>query len=288
MPEIKHTKSTDSENKIKLDSTLVYAVWKGGSACAGGTAGFEVGTSFVGEGAKIKVKGRSEGGKKLGKVKGKMRGNRFSGGFEIPEDCEPGDRVYFEVSISGPGLKGKSNMIPVFPEPVVQNMAWSAKKAGRGDILTLSADVKKVAAGKEARVIIYEYDRDGAHDRITGIPAVVKNSAVEVKWEFQYQKDTDDIPTQEEMEEYGGSYSRPEYFFVIEIDDVEYGTSQESGLLKFEDWIELELVNYTGSEKYVLHLPDGSTREGEFDDKGRMSEKETLPGRYYVEIVEEE
>jgi hypothetical protein len=288
MSEIKHTKSTDSENKIKLDSALIYAAWRSGSAYVGCRAAFEVGTSFVGDGAPIKVSGKSKGGKKLGKVEGKMRANAFIGEFEAPEDLEPGDRIFFEVGLSDNGLEGKSNSIPVFPKPVIENMRWSAKEASRGDVLTLSADVKKVPDGTEAKFVIYEYDRDGAHDRITEIAAIVENSAIEANWEFEYHRDTDEIPTQEEMEKYGGEYNPPEYFFVIEINGFRYGTKQESGLLHFLDWMELQLVNFTGKEKYVLHLPDGSTRKGKFDDRGRIVEKKTLPGLYYVEIEEEE
>ncbi len=288
MVEIKHSKATDSENKIKMNSSLVYASWRRGSAHTGCKAAFEVGTSFVGNGAPVKVTGKREGGKKFGKVKGKMRANIFIGEFKIPKDFKPGDRIFFEVDLSKNGLKGKSNSIPVFPKPVVTNIKWSAEKAHRGSTLTLSADVKKVRGGTEAKVIIYEYDRDGAHDKITELPAVIENSAIEVEWEFEYHKDVDEIPTQKELDEYGGSYNPPEYFFVIRINDFEHGADQESGLLKFEDWIDLKLVNFTGKEKYVLHLPDGSTKKGDFDDKGRIVVKKTLPGRYYVEIEEEE
>ncbi len=288
MGELKHKKSTDSENKIKLKSSLVYSAWKSGSARAGCQAGFEVRTAFVGNGAPVKVTGKSEKGKKLGKIKGKMRANKFTGKFSIPEDTEPGDRIFFEANLSKNGLKGESNHIPVFPRPVVRKMKWSSKTAGRGDILTLRAEVKKVQPGTEAKVIIYEYDRDGAHDRITELPAIVRNSAVEVEWEFEFYRDIDEIPTREEMKKFGGKYNPPEYFFIIEINNFRYGTKQESGLLRFEDWIELQLLNFTGREKYVLHLPDGSTRKGEFDDQGRIVEKKTLPGRYYVEIKEEE
>jgi hypothetical protein len=287
MSEIKHSKSTDSENKIKMDSSLVYASWRRGSAYAGSKAAFEIGTSFVGNGAPVKVTVKNDGGKKQGKIKGKMRANIFIGIFKVPKKIEPGDKIYFEVELSKNGLNGKSNSIPVFPKPLITNMKWSAKKACRKDTMTLSADVKKVRGGTEAKIIIYEYDRDGAHDKITELPAVVENSVIEVEWEFEYHKDVDEIPTQKELDQYGGSYNPPEYFFVIRINDFVYGAKQESGLLEFEDWVELKLVNFTGKEKYVLHLPDGNTKKGKFDDKGGIVVEKTLPGRYYVEIKEE-
>ena len=76
---LSYTKSTDSEHEVKLDSKLISATWMCGSAVAGGRAAFQIQTAFVGEGAPIKVKGKSEEGERLGKITGEVRGNRFSG-----------------------------------------------------------------------------------------------------------------------------------------------------------------------------------------------------------------
>ncbi len=288
MPESKFSKSTDSEEKVKLDSALIYADWRQGLAYTGSKASFEIGTVFVGNGANIQVVGKSENGKKLGKINDTINNNVYIGEFEIADDIEPGDQIYFEVKLSKNGIDDQSNHIPVFPKPVVSNMKWSVQKASRGDIVTLSAEVKKVEPGTEATVLILEHDQDGAHDKIVELTAVIKNSKLELDWEYEYHEDIDDIPTQEEHEKYGGKYNPPEYFFVLKIGEFEYGKNQESGLLQFEDWIELQLVNYTGEEKYVLHLPDGSTQKGKFDDKGMVKAKKTLPGRYYIEIEGED
>ena len=288
MPESKFSKSTDSEEKIKLDSALIYAAWRQGLAYAGSKAAFEIGTVFVGNGAQIQVAGKSENGKKLGKIKDIINSNKYIGSFEIPDDIKPGDRIYFEVKLPKNGIDDRSNTIPVFPKPAVTNMKWSVQKARRGDMVTLSADVKNVEPGTEATVLILEHDRDGAHDKIAELPARIKNSKLAIDWNFEYHEDIDDIPTQAELEKYGGKYSPPEYFFVLKMSDFEYGKNQESGLLQFEDWIELQLVNYTGEEKYVLHLPDGSTKKGNFDDKGWVKIEKTLPGRYDIEIESEE
>jgi hypothetical protein len=53
--EYKFNKATDEEHKIKVDSNLLYAVWKTGYARGGAEAKLEVRTSFVGQGAKIEV-----------------------------------------------------------------------------------------------------------------------------------------------------------------------------------------------------------------------------------------
>ncbi len=288
MSEIKHNKSTDSENEIKLDSSLIYAVWRSGSAYAGNKAEFEIGTSFVGNGASIKITGKSAKGKKLGKVSGKINNNIFIDKFDLPDDLEPGDTISFEVELKKNSLSGKSNEIPVFPKPGITNMKWSADEARRGETLTLTADVERVTGGSEAKIIIMEYDSDGAHDKITEIPALVKNKKIEIMWEYEYHEDSDEIPSQEELDRYGASYNPPEYFFVININGYEFGLEQESGILGFKDYIEIDLVdeygNKSAKEKYKLTLPDGSTKEGNLDDDGYAKIENIPPGKVTIEF----
>ncbi len=286
MPELKFTKSTDEEHEIKLDSTLIYANWRQGSAWGGYPAKLEVGTSFVGNGGKIKITGKSESGKNLGKLSDVINSNTFIGELEIPDDLEPGEEIFFKVELSKNGLSGGSNRIPVFPPPEVTNMQWSANEARRGDTLTLSADVNRVRDETEVIVTIYEHDQDGAHDRITELPAIVKNKRIEVLWEYEYHEDSDEIPTEEEMQEYGGSYNPPEYFFTFKFGDLEIGREQESGLLVFKDWIQIELVDNfghpIGERDYEIHLPDGTTREGTLDEEGKVRIEDIPPGKIRI------
>lgn len=284
MSDLKFNKSTDQEHEVTLDSTLIYAVWKQGAAIAGQTARFSVGTAFVGNGAKIKVKGKSEKGESLGKVSGTISNNVYDGQFDIPSDVEVDDQVYFEVKLSDNGLDGESDRIPVVPPPELSNMKWSKKEARRGDIVKLSADAKNVRPHTEVTLVIYEYDRDSAHDRITELPAEVIDEKIETEWEYEYHEDTDEIPTDEEMQKYGRNYNPPEYFFTIKLNNVEYGRQQESGLLTFKDWIEIRLLNYTGNESYILHLPDGSEKRGSFKSDGTAKEEDIPPGTCTIEI----
>lgn len=288
MSELKFTKGVDEEHEIKLDAYLIYSEWQSGCAYAGQTATFEVGTSFVGNGAKIKIIGKSENGKKLGKITDTINNNKYIGEFEIPEDVDIGDEIYFEVKLSKNGLDSESARIPVFPAPKVSNLKWSADEARRGDILTLSAEVKKVQKGTEAIITIYEYDQDSAHDKITEFPVTIENEKIEVKWEYEYHEDTDEIPSKEEMERYGGDYNPPEYFFTIKIGELEYGKDQESGILNFRDWIEIFFTNKDGTpvpnEDYILYMPDGSQRDGVLDEEGYAREEGVPPGIVRVEF----
>lgn len=287
--ELKFDKSTDTKHKVNLEPKLIYAEWVPQSAPVGQKVSFQIGTSLVGQGAPVEVKGKSAKGKKLGTVKGKMRGNKFSGEFTIPDSTKIGDMVYFDVKLPKNNLTGESNRIAAVPPIIVTNLQWSAREARRGDILTLSAKVENVPDAAEVKVTIYEFDQDGSHDKIVEIPAIVKNKKVELQWEYEYHEDTDEIPTQEQMNRYGRNYNPPEYFFTVKVDDQEFGKAkQDSGLLEFKDWIEIELKDSSGNcvpnEDYILHLPDGQQRSGKLDEYGRATERDIPPGKVEVEF----
>ncbi|MBN2183960.1 MAG: hypothetical protein JW746_01400 [Candidatus Krumholzibacteriota bacterium] len=288
MAEFKFTKATDQEHEIKLDSYLVYAEWKSGYAYIGRSASFVIGTSLVGNGAKIEITGKTESGKKLGKIKDTIDYNIYSGSFDIPDDLEPGDEISFEVKLSKNGLSGESGKIALIKPPELVSLEWSASEARRGDILTLTGEFRDIPDDSEVKVTIYESDQDGAHDRITEMEAVLKGKKLASKWEYEYHEDTDEIPTDEEMERYGGSYNPPEYFFTVSYHDLEMGKEKESGLLTFKDYIEIKLRDAGGNPKadaaYVLHLPDGSTKDGNLDSQGQAREDGIPPGNIRVEF----
>lgn len=280
------SKATDSEHKIKLESALVSCSWLTGLAIGGSKAKFEVRTEFVGNGATVDVTGKTAGGKSLGKAKAIVSANRAVGALDIPSDVERGDSAYFEAKLSKQGLSGTSEKIPTAPPVRVSDMKWSASEARRGDILTLSANVVGLDDGRKVQIAIYDFDSDGCHDRITEIPATVKNSKIELQWEYEYHEDTDEIPTQEERERYSRSYNPPEYFFTIKVGSAEYGREQESGLLTFRDYVDISLMDVDGQPvadaDYTLILPDGSEKTGTLDGDGRARVEDVPPGPYRV------
>jgi len=172
----------------------------------------------------------------------------------------------------------------------VSNMKWSAKEARRGDLLKLTADVKGCYEGTEVIVTIYEYDRDNIHDKIIDIPAEINKEKLELMWEFQFYNDTGEIPTDEELKNYGGKYSNPEYFFTLKIAGVEFGKKQESGLLTFKDSYETQLVDRDGQpipdRDYELLLPDGTKSKGKTDKEGKIYLKDVPPGNITIEFPE--
>ena len=287
--DLKFTKATDAKHKIKLESELVEASWQSGVAYMGMPAAFVVRTNFVGNTAPVEVTGKSEKGKKCGKAKGTISNNTFKGTLDIPDDLDPKDHVYFEVKLSKHGLSGESDLVPVKPPITVTNMKWSAKEARRGEIVTLSADVRGASDETEVAITIYEFDRDSIHDKIAELKAVVKGQQIKLDWEYQYHEDTDEIPTDAEMKKYGRSYNPPEYFFTVTLENHEFGKKkQDSGILEFKDWVEIELVDGSGSsmkdEDYVLHLADGTERKGKLDQNGHGRENDVPPGEAELEF----
>ena len=288
---LEFNKATDNEHEITIDSELVSAEWKSRQAIIGKEAIVVVKTAFVGDGASVKITGKTEGGAKLGKINGNMRNNAFSGQLTIPDDAEPGDMAYFEVKLSDNNVEGESNRIPVWLVEV-SNMQWSAKEARRGEVLTVKANVEGVPNETQAVVIVHEYDNDGIHDKIAEINTTITDEKLELLWEYEYHEDTDELPTEEELQEYGNSYNPPEYFFTINIGDARFGNEQESGLLTFKDFFEVQLKNADGSpmaeQDCKVILPDGNEKDAKTDDDGFLRMEDVPPGKFKVEIVSDE
>lgn len=284
---LKYTKSTDAKEKITLTSSLVYAEWQQSYAPVGQTAAFEIGTLFVGQGAPIEAKGKSKKGKSLGTVKGKVRANKFIGEFTVPPDTKLGDMVYFDVKLPKNGLSGTSNSVAVVPPIKVTDLSWSASEARRGDVLTLKASVENLPDAAQVKIIIYEFDRDGANDKIVELPATVDNKKIELQWAYEYHEDTDEIPTDDELQRYGRNYNPPEYFFTVKVDKQEFGRKQESGLLEFKDWVDVTFWDKDGNRLTGLEVkmtfPSGEEKIELTSDDGKVRFEDVPPGKYTIE-----
>ena len=273
----KYSNSTNKIKEVKLTSTIEQVMWTKNMTAAGGKIGLEVFTKYVGNNSEIKIEIKDKSGKSGGSVKGKITGNRFWKNIDIPENLK--DELTATVKLSKHGLEKKSNTIPLLPPIKITNVKWDKTEAKRGDILKLTAEVKGAYDGAEAKIEVFEHDADGAHDLVASFPTLVKSQKIKTEWEFQYVEDTDDIPTHEEAEK---GYQWPEYFFRIIIG----GVSKDSGLLKFKDFIEIELKDIggisVGNEEYKLYLPDGSEKKGKLDKNGYARIENIQPGKIKV------
>jgi len=291
MGQLTFNKSTDTKHKVELEPSIISIDWLSGRASAGQKVKFEISTEFVGYNAPIRITGKSENGKKLGKIKATIRNNRYLGELDVPEDIEQSDTVYLEIKLPKNDLSGESPRIPAGPAIRITEFKWSEKEARRGDILTMSATISGVADGTEATVTIYEFDKDRVHDKITELPAQVGDGKIEVRWEYEYHEDTDEIPIEDELADFGSNYNPPEYFFTVKLEGNEFGRKQESKLLLFKDWIEIEGEDAFGNPlkdgDYILTLPDGTKTEGKLDGDGRAAVKDVPPGACQLEFPEE-
>ncbi len=264
---------TDQIHPITLASTLEQVYWTRTAAAPGSRVGLEVFTHHVGHGAAMTIALTDEEGHRHGSFVDRIYGNRFAAELQVPPEAR--SALYATVTLAAHGLEQCSPALRLFPIIAVTNAAWSQDVARRGDILTLTAEVTGAPDGVEGTLKIYEHDADGAHDLITQFPVYVENDSIEAEWEFEYHEDTDDIPTAEEATR---GYRAPEYFFRVDVG----GIRAESGLLRFRDWVHVELISALGrpvpEADYELTLADGSTRTGTLDDNGIALEEDVPPG----------
>ncbi len=203
------------------------------------------------------------------------------------KDTEPVE-YYAEIENAYANGNYRSESITVGAAGItLQNMAWKSPAARRDEMVSLAAEFTGCKDGDKATVEIYEFDQDGGHDFMEKIESSVTGGKLDTEWKYVYQEDTDDIISEEEAKKTGGKYNPPEYFFTVEIGQRKWGDKQESGLLQFKDWIEVELQDENGNllanEPFELHLPDGSAQNGTLDEKGFTRVESVPPGP--VEVV---
>jgi hypothetical protein len=283
-----HTAQTDTKNKIKLESSIIYAEWLSPAAVGGYTAELEVVTAMVGEGASIEIKGKSSKGKAPDSIKGTIHGNYFSGSLPIPEKVDQAAEIWFEAKLPKHGLKMESLPIPARPPIFATSLKWDKQEVKRGDIVKMQGKFEGCVPNSEAQVIVYEYNPDGHHDKVATIPTQLNNLDLEVQWEFDYVDSTAQIPIEQEKQKYQKHYVPVEYFFVVVIDGVKIGMAQESGKLKFKDSPRFRIHDKYGSplcnKKLTLRFPDGSTQSVTTDNDGWYSIASMSPGRFVVQV----
>lgn len=286
-----YTKPSGETHKIQVESRLIYAIWTQPRAHAEQEAGLEVRTSFVGNGAKIKITCYTDNGKKLEKMEGVVLNNRFKGKMVIPAKVKPDDMIYFEAKLPKHGLSVDSNSIPVRPAIQVTSIQWDRQEVKRKETVTMTCQFTDgVMDGDDATVIIYEHNPNSCDFKVVAIPTTIKNNKVEMQWEFDYQDSVEQIPTEDELQPYQKSYANPQFYFIVLIDGIRVGENRESGLMTFKDNIDLLLNDEEGKprsgEKYTITFADGTQQQGTLDTEGKAHIDKTVPGPIRVEYPE--
>lgn len=249
-------------------------------AAPDGLVGLEVFTHYVGDNAEMKIKLTDQPGNAFGTFTNKIHGNRFKVDVRVPAEAE--QALYAAVELPQHGLAKTSNRLPLLPWIDVVNARWSQPEARRGDILTLTADVKGAPNGTEARITIFEHAPDGAHDLVTELLTLVEQEKVEVDWEFNFQGEVEDIPSHDEVEE---GYQAPQFFFRVNVG----GKTADSDLLTFIDFIEILVVDHEdvplGELDFVVMFADCTEHQGTLDENGFARIEDVPPGTFTVEIL---
>jgi len=164
----------------------------------------------------------------------------------------------------------------------IQDARWGAKEAAIGEKVKMTVTAAGIEDGEAAALKIYIKDASFADHLFETITTEVQGDKVEDEWELQIDQDL--IERQDQKSTRG--YSAPYYFFVAEI----AGMQKRSGLLKFKDWMEINLEDDDGTrlgdQKYRVFLPNGEVREGTLDSDGYAKVENIPPGRVEVEFPE--
>ena len=159
----------------------------------------------------------------------------------------------------------------------VYNAHWSTDEANVGETVTLTAEVEGFDPGTPARVHIYRRDVSHADAWVETLDTETQSSGVAVTWAFRYPEEEEGSPSRRRA-----GYSAPEYYFEVTVGRCR----ARSGLLRYRDWIGIELVDEEGEpiadEAYVLYFTNGEVRRGQLDGNGQAREENIPPAAHEV------
>jgi|WetSurMetagenome_2_1015567.scaffolds.fasta_scaffold188237_1 uncharacterized Zn-binding protein involved in type VI secretion len=239
----------------------------GGGSGGGGGAGGAAATAAAAEakeGHYLDVKVVDSGGKPVTGAKYSIKG---------PDGSKSEGHV--TGSIERKGVKEGSHEIVI---SAITKAAWSAREAAVGDKVKMEVETVGIESGEKAILQIFVKDSNFADHPFETMEAKVDSNKIEHEWELKVDQKLLDLQDHKE----GKNYSNPWYYFVVET----AGIKQRSGLLKYKDWIELELRdeegNTIGGAEYEVSLPDGQVRKGKLDQNGYAKVENIPPGKVRV------
>jgi len=161
----------------------------------------------------------------------------------------------------------------------IYQAAWSKDAAKVGDSITLSAKTSGIPSGEKATCELYVRDANYADTLLEKLETKVDNDAIEAEWTFKVDDKYIKIQTEKEKTP---RYSAPAFYFIVRS----AGLQSRSGLLRFEDFIELKLKDDKGNpmanKKFHLYLSNGEIRTGQLDASGYAKVEKIPPGTVRV------
>jgi uncharacterized Zn-binding protein involved in type VI secretion len=236
----------------------------GGQGQGAGAAGATAKAGEQTEGHYLDVKVVDKGGKPVTGAMYTIKG---------PDGSESGG--YVTGSIDKKGVKEGAHEIKI---SAITKAAWSSKEAAIGDKVKLEVATAGIESGEKATLQIFIKDANFADHQFEKIDTKVDSDKIEYEWELKIDEKL--FKAQDYKE--GKNYSYPYYYFVVET----AGLRQRSGLLKYKDWIELELKDEDGKPlggaEYHINLPNGQVRNGKLDNNGNARVENIPPGQIKV------
>ncbi len=161
------------------------------------------------------------------------------------------------------------------------NANWSKDKAKIGDKVKLSVESEGIDDGEKISFTIWKRDFNTADVLVETIDTSIKGNKASTDWEYAPNKDAGEKKSSNATEE-NFKYSSPEFYFNVLV---EPNLTARSGLLYYEDFLEIELLDTEGNkpvknEEYIIYLSNGEVRKGKLDGSGYKKE-EKLPGGVY-------
>ena len=163
----------------------------------------------------------------------------------------------------------------------VYGAEWGKKEARPDEKVQFSAKVDGFEDGTEATVQVFERDIKGPDDIVEEIETKVQGGKVEGEWAYVYPNDRSGG---EKSNSGSAGYSAPQYYFEVRIESC----TARSGLLKYQDWVEIELLDSEGKgvsgASYALHLSNGDVRKGTLDRVGKARVENVPPVSHRVQF----
>ncbi len=285
---------------VEVEPSLEWAAWDRPVVVAGATVQLSVQGALVGEGSPVTVTLRDGRDRVVGRGDGAMYRDRAVVSVAVDrraaERDPDGVLCAADVELTEPGLTVVSAPLLVLPFAVLEDARWSAPEARDGDVVTLSCRLSGTPAGVEragrepVEVEVLRGDEGGdAFEPVATLRAGADRGRVEVRWRVGYEADGKaQIATQADHDAAAARtgaaaarYRRPAWRFRARV----AGLVAESGEMWYQDWVGLELTDGApvADVPYVVHLADGTTREGTLGADGQAREDDVPPGPVRVE-----
>ncbi len=259
-----------NKGEIMLGSTNVFIGNGGGGGGSGSGSGTAKATATAAavqqqEGHYLDVKFVDKEGKPVSGAKYKIKG---------PDGRESSGDLTGEIEVKG--VPEGNHDIKL---SAITKASWSVAEAAVGDKVRMEVATVGVDSGERAVLEIFIKDSNFADHSFETIETKIDSDKIEVEWELKVDEKL--YKAQEYKED--KDYSNPSYYFTVST----AGLKQRSGLLKYRDWLELELKDdegkAIGEAEYKIFLPSGAVIEGKLDKNGYAKVEKIPPGNVRVE-----